>query len=111
MTRRPPRSTLFPYTTLFRPPVTLQQRFGNGGGHRARGIESCRIDENFSPAIGQSGCCTGKTRREHLHVLHILTKDLECLVRQAEPRGPDVARIPAVAVREFVDMTMQKGLP
>src|SRR3712207_7356472 len=26
MIRRPPRSTLFPYTTLFRSPVTLQTR-------------------------------------------------------------------------------------
>src|SRR5258707_15498500 len=29
MIRRPPRSTLFPYTTLFRSPVTNQQRIVN----------------------------------------------------------------------------------
>src|SRR3989442_2322771 len=46
MIRRPPRSTLFPYTTLFRSPVRLVSvraslhqggpRGGGGGGARAR---------------------------------------------------------------------------
>src|SRR2546422_4788996 len=40
MIRRPPRSTLFPYTTLFRSPITLPHRArggaddGNGAGGR-----------------------------------------------------------------------------
>src|SRR2546430_15758224 len=34
MIRRPPRSTLFPYTTLFR--SALEPRGGCGGGDRAR---------------------------------------------------------------------------
>src|SRR2546430_17688936 len=43
MIRRPPRSTLFPYTTLFRsPPVELRQlrqRAAAFGERRSRGIE------------------------------------------------------------------------
>src|SRR5258708_17767926 len=31
MIRRPPRSTLFPYTTLFRSPLDLRQEFGDLG--------------------------------------------------------------------------------
>src|SRR5258707_5420284 len=31
MIRRPPRSTLFPYTTLFRSGLALLQALGNGG--------------------------------------------------------------------------------
>src|SRR3712207_8361799 len=45
MIRRPPRSTLFPYTTLFRSTEHEQRRRQRGGqlrdetGHRARGVE------------------------------------------------------------------------
>src|SRR5689334_15763804 len=34
MIRRPPRSTLFPYTTLFRSPSCRARRVGNGGKRR-----------------------------------------------------------------------------
>src|SRR2546425_8199816 len=36
MIRRPPRSTLFPYTTLFRSPLPQAPRAGGPGGHRPR---------------------------------------------------------------------------
>src|SRR2546429_5038494 len=36
MIRRPPRSTLFPYTTLFRSPRRALHRNGSGGVHRRR---------------------------------------------------------------------------
>src|SRR5258708_9322044 len=35
MIRRPPRSTLFPYTTLFRSPATLRGCGGDANRHRA----------------------------------------------------------------------------
>src|SRR2546430_8413341 len=35
MIRRPPRSTLFPYTTLFRSPVQMQNKCGLAGPVRA----------------------------------------------------------------------------
>src|SRR3712207_8438314 len=40
MIRRPPRSTLFPYTTLFRSVADLQK--GSGGRHRSRGFRASR---------------------------------------------------------------------
>src|SRR5687768_17711664 len=36
MIRRPPRSTLFPYTTLFRSRLTAQQRVSGDGSRAAR---------------------------------------------------------------------------
>src|SRR2546428_4820025 len=36
MIRRPPRSTLFPYTTLFRSALLGRRGLGPHGGHRAR---------------------------------------------------------------------------
>src|SRR5690606_40055430 len=51
MIRRPPRSTLFPYTTLFRSvePATGQDRAGHGGGDdqltEAPGVEHRRRDD------------------------------------------------------------------
>src|SRR2546426_1592536 len=40
MIRRPPRSTLFPYTTLFRSPHERRPRCDRvaGGGHRRQGL-------------------------------------------------------------------------
>src|SRR5438477_11994793 len=37
MIRRPPRSTLFPYTTLFRPARPVRGGHGRGGRRRGRG--------------------------------------------------------------------------
>src|SRR5437763_12539979 len=39
MIRRPPRSTLFPYTTLFRSPGRRQGDCDDERGHRVRGLE------------------------------------------------------------------------
>src|SRR5687767_15744107 len=41
MVRRPPRSTLFPYTTLFRSPAPAGQRGGGRGG--------CQTGYTFKP--------------------------------------------------------------
>src|SRR5258706_12174339 len=52
MIRRPPRSTLFPYTTLFRSPVPagLRQFEGAGGiaRHRGPGAGLARSEEHTS---------------------------------------------------------------
>src|SRR2546422_11092229 len=40
MIRRPPRSTLFPYTTLFRSPSAAARRRGEAGPYAQRG---CRV--------------------------------------------------------------------
>src|SRR5438876_6234343 len=58
MTRRPPRSTLFPYTTLFRSQLALlpggqlgllaaQLAFGTGDGHALAGPHPQQVDLEF----------------------------------------------------------------
>src|SRR6266705_291258 len=47
MIRRPPRSTLFPYTTLFRSRRPLRARAARGPGPRGRG-RPCRSEEHTS---------------------------------------------------------------
>src|SRR5258708_23035587 len=42
MIRRPPRSTLFPYTTLFRSPFDLARAGGNEG-RRSRRADGCAL--------------------------------------------------------------------
>src|SRR2546430_16466058 len=39
MIRRPPRSTLFPYTTLFRSQVTIEDEGGNGDAQAGDGAD------------------------------------------------------------------------
>src|SRR5690625_6387032 len=53
MSRRPPRSTLFPYTTLFRSPKKNPPRKGagrrvQGGGHCRSCTGRCRSEEHTS---------------------------------------------------------------
>src|ERR1044071_10135179 len=47
MIRRPPRSTLFPYTTLFRSPAARRSAERCGRGNRRRGRDS-RSEEHTS---------------------------------------------------------------
>src|SRR5438874_10021884 len=42
MILRPPTSTLFPYTTLFRSLLPVDLRVGPGGGHLRRGTDDFR---------------------------------------------------------------------
>src|SRR3712207_8136892 len=47
MIRRPPRSTLFPYTTLFRSPRSVTRATGPGGSYeRSGGVETFRLFNN-----------------------------------------------------------------
>src|SRR3712207_8986268 len=48
MIRRPPRSTLFPYTTLFRSTVTVVNPFARGVLGWAQGAASERSEEHTS---------------------------------------------------------------
>src|SRR3712207_8515700 len=54
MIRRPPRSTLFPYTTLFRSGVA-------GGPVRREdaGAEAARVDEHHPPAVVEADAHAG----------------------------------------------------
>src|SRR3712207_7421575 len=58
MIRRPPRSTLFPYTTLFRSPLPLARRrrrlgAGRAGGHRAHALG--HRDGAAAPGVARRG--------------------------------------------------------
>src|SRR3712207_7251138 len=58
MIRRPPRSTLFPYTTLFRSAAVGRRRLGAApGGHRRAGREGG--DEG----VGRAGAAAGAGHR------------------------------------------------
>src|SRR5256885_12148390 len=55
MIRRPPRSTLFPYTTLFRSPERPESRHGKARPRRphvvhARVVDALRLQRNHSKA-------------------------------------------------------------
>src|SRR3712207_8264750 len=56
MIRRPPRSTLFPYTTLFRSPRGRLLRRRAGGWCRARGLLCASVQLE---AVGDPGCGEG----------------------------------------------------
>ena len=50
MIRRPPRSTLFPYTTLFRSPLALSDVIGNDTTHHILSVLESELGERFKPA-------------------------------------------------------------
>src|SRR2546430_9865020 len=54
MIRRPPRSTLFPYTTLFRSWHGVSRRAGGPMGHRTLGADSCRTGAGVGAALPAS---------------------------------------------------------
>src|SRR3989337_3932048 len=68
MIRRPPRSTLFPYTTLFRSEFRFGRR-GSGGGvslHRgaAQDRKSTRLNSSHG-SISYAVFCLKKTHKKH----------------------------------------------
>src|SRR2546430_9942286 len=78
MIRRPPRSTLFPYTTLFRSLVDLHAAGGDGrgrhvelegwvalrGGRERQNRKSTRLNSSHSQ-ISYAVFCLKKKKREH----------------------------------------------
>src|SRR5258708_21891615 len=59
MIRRPPRSTLFPYTTLFRSVCCQVHQFGS---HTNTGLLSCSVVESFPAVLPFNG----RWRPEHI---------------------------------------------
>src|SRR5690554_7652135 len=68
MLRRPPRSTLFPYTTLFRSPDNVQAYLGRSAAYRAkddldRAIADCNKAIAISPERQYGYLCRGRDRK------------------------------------------------
>src|SRR5258708_23955622 len=51
MIRRPPRSTLFPYTTLFRSNTTVTWTVTDAAGHTATATQTVTVTDNENPTI------------------------------------------------------------
>src|SRR2546422_8403829 len=106
MIRRPPRSTLFPYTTLFRSRARGRARAGEpqGGGrrrHRARPAEPPGRGDADVPALAGG---RGQVIRVVVDDLAFLACD--AIVRPAttrlDPTTPMVRRLEQVGGTEFV---------
>src|SRR2546425_6732597 len=97
MIRRPPSSTLFPYTTLFRSPDRRARRLGGRalGGPRRGGLRGARAPAALGYAVGGRGRAAGgggrRAARDHVPPR-----------RAGDPgpqhRPPEMARAPARAV-------------
>src|SRR5438045_6142473 len=72
LVRRPPRSTLFPYTTLFRSlvPTELGRRRGRGGNRRDNGLFA-RDELRRSVHRGWSGHTRGDRKSTRLNSSHL----------------------------------------
>src|SRR2546423_5403562 len=74
MIRRPPRSTLFPYTTLFRSRrLTRRDVVGNGGPRGGRGLLLPRSEEHTSElqSLAYLVCRPLLEKKKHPAPLHI----------------------------------------
>src|SRR2546428_7361537 len=78
MIRRPPRSTLFPYTTLFRSRHLIQRReeYRDVVRHDAD-LESARGDVRRKTSLRRAGAFVGKRSEEHTSELQSRS-DLVC---------------------------------
>src|SRR2546426_2503150 len=69
MIRRPPRSTLFPYTTLFRSPGIAEKSGGPGqshaGGQLGKPAERSRLDHAVGPGARREANLNDGRSEEH----------------------------------------------
>src|SRR5258708_20484985 len=80
MIRRPPRSTLFPYTTLFRSPLR--------GGRRGRGARGRRQHGPAAPRVGK-GLPGAGPRRSEEHTSELQSPDhLVCRLLLEKKKKP-----------------------
>src|SRR3712207_7564417 len=83
MIRRPPRSTLFPYTTLFRSPPRPGGR--ERQGHRAHGPAHPRSRRagrgRLSPHLGRSEEHTSELQSRQYIVCRLLLEKKKCVVQ------------------------------
>src|SRR2546429_4616350 len=85
MIRRPPRSTLFPYTTLFRSPGTQQRASAHPRGQRGAVhlVDAHRAERLCEPGRPRSEEHTSELQpRLHLVCRLLLEKKKHCAVKQ-----------------------------
>src|SRR5260221_1888801 len=80
MIRRPPRSTLFPYTTLFRSPVVLDQLEAFVTSGLGKGVVRAKDTPNFiANRIGIAGMLATMKERSEEHTSELQShSDLVC---------------------------------
>src|SRR5947209_12109812 len=98
MIRRPPRSTLFPYTTLFRSVVPPAERpaigdhtTGRSVGHAYRGEAQCRLDRcrSIGDSVGEIAEDRKSTRLNSSHAnISYAVFCLKKKKKQNQPRQP-----------------------
>src|SRR2546430_11551687 len=101
MIRRPPRSTLFPYTTLFRSTQFSQPRAlvdpaagGDVQNHGARGRELLRGAPRDSPVV-RSEEHTSELQSQSNLVCRLLLENKRTVPRIQRPRGLPLLLVPA----------------
>src|SRR2546426_7454141 len=100
MIRRPPRSTLFPYTTLFRSVIDMLNEFCKPGGTRrsypGRDRKSTRLNSSHL-VISYAVFCLKKKKQDtrapqvwHFHIVHcLISRQCSHLpLQQSEPCTP-----------------------
>src|SRR3712207_8308029 len=90
MIRRPPRSTLFPYTTLFRSDV----RRGRGGDRAGLGLEllaprqQAPVDQFLRALRGRDGSATADRKSTRLNSSHAnISYAVFCLKKKIPPHN------------------------
>src|SRR2546425_6338671 len=99
MIRRPPRSTLFPYTTLFRSDRAIVDDAGHPGGVPAH-VHLEVADEVQREAHGMLGAAieqTGPRSEEHTSELQSLAYLVCRLLLEKKKKKYDQARLPMLA--------------
>src|SRR2546430_7055981 len=102
MIRRPPRSTLFPYTTLFRsrthPPPPGKTKLASLPGPGFRDRKSTRLNSSHSQ-ISYAVFCLKKKKKDPyqstpiLHARRVLTRDAILTTQEHEPPSHLLSRL------------------
>src|SRR2546422_2472392 len=114
MIRRPPRSTLFPYTTLFRSPqlgafrcVALTGRRPSHGEARergAQGAEHCRLHQSMSPTPRPPGHARVHPLAGRRIAVTRARDQAGDLVRELEALGAEVVAAPTIRIARLTDL-------
>src|SRR3712207_8760750 len=96
MIRRPPRSTLFPYTTLFRSPTGTKTRTattGEGCWPNCAGYRT-QVERISSSASSAGGSSKTSTRRSEEHTSELQSRQyLVCRLLLDKKNEPEVERV------------------